>query len=141
MAKTRRYPNTAVGDANCDESVRLPICGTGQELPGIVSQPYATSININNPNVGVDTLRKSLIVATPPGRQRPVRARPVATDILPPQSALSTDCADLRARVSGLPASFEGFLLVDSTQTLDVVGVYSVPGGIDIVHVPERQRR
>jgi hypothetical protein len=116
------------------------VCGR-EPLPGTVPQAYATSINIHNPNAAPDTIRKSLVVTTPPGRQRPQRPRPVATDLLPTDNALATDCDDLRARVQGLPGSFEGFVLIESTQSVDVVGVYTVPGGIDVVHIPERQRR
>jgi hypothetical protein len=116
------------------------VCGR-EALPGAVPQAYATSINIHNPNATPDTIRKSLVVTTPPGRQRPQRPRGVATDLLPTDNALSTDCDDLRARVQGLPGSFEGFVLIESTQSVDVVGVYTVPGGIDVVPIPERQRR
>jgi hypothetical protein len=129
------------------QTARLPfqyaakiVCGR-EALVGTVPQPYATSINIHNPNAGLDTIRKSLVVTTPPGKQEAQRPRTFATDLLRMDNALSTDCEDLRGRVRPLPVSFEGFVLIESTQSVDVVGVYSVPGGIDVVHVPERRLR
>jgi len=38
-----------------------------------------------------------------------------------------------------LLASFEGFVVIQSTLQLDVVSVYTVPGGIDVVPVAERK--
>ena len=42
------------------------------------------------------------------------------------------------AKVAQLPF-FEGFVVVTSTDSLDIVAVYTVPGGIDVVQVPERR--
>lgn len=68
------------------------------------------------------------------------RSRWIKLDTLPPAFALATDCGDLRRRARIRLAFFEGFVLIDSRMSLDVVAVYSVLGGIDVVHVPERSR-
>jgi len=118
------------------------VCGAPREAGrgAVVLQLYATTINIHNPGDSEAVFLKSLVLTVPPGRQRPVEPKKVAEDKLPPDGALATDCSDLRARVPGLPVFFEGFVLLDSRSSLDVVGVYSVPGGIDVVNVPERRR-
>jgi hypothetical protein len=119
-------------------------CGTlVRELKtgtGVVPQTYATTINIHNPSDSVAFFVKSLVVTLPPGMQRPVKPGRPYTDSLPPNHALASDCTDIRRRWEvGLPF-FEGFLLIESRMSLDVVGVYTVPGGIDVVNVPERIR-
>jgi hypothetical protein len=118
------------------------VCGAPQEVRSgaLVPQAYATTINIHNPGDSEAIFLKSLVVTIPPGQQRPAKPRTVAEDRLPPDGALATDCTDIRKRVPNLPAFFEGFVLLDSRSSLDVVAVYSVPGGIDVVNVPERRR-
>jgi hypothetical protein len=107
---------------------------------GVVQQSYATTINIHNPSDSMAFFVKSLVVTLPPGMQRPVKPGRPFTDSLPPNYALATDCTDMRRRWDvGLPF-FEGFVLIESRMSLDVVGLYTVPGGIDVVNVPERIR-
>jgi len=119
------------------------VCGVQRETRsgGVVAQTYATTINIHNPADSTTIFLKSLVVTLPPGMQRPVKPVRLAVDTLGPRMALATDCVDLNRRSANrLPPFFEGFVLIDSRQSLDVVAVYSVPGGIDVVHVPERTR-
>ena len=120
------------------------VCGVQRETArgGVVAQSYATTINIHNPGDSLASFLKSLVVTLPPGRQRPVKPVRLTVDSLPPTLALATDCVDLRQRSgSPLPPFFEGFVLIHSSHSLDVIGVYTVPGGIDVVHVPERSRQ
>ena len=118
------------------------VCGDPRALEGqgAVPQPYVTSINVHNWGDSITTLMKSLIVTIPPGFQRPVRPIRLALDTLRRGEALATDCADLRRRRQGLPAFFEGFVVIESPRPLNVVAVYSVPGGIDVVQIAERDR-
>lgn len=119
------------------------VCGAPQAVKSgaLVPQIYATTINVHNPGDSDAIFLKSLVLTIPPGGQRPAKSQVVAEDRLPPDGALETDCTDLRKRVHPVPPPFfEGFVLIDSRSSLDVVGVYSVPGGIDVVTVPERRR-
>ncbi|HEV8455738.1 MAG TPA: hypothetical protein VGQ24_12635 [Gemmatimonadales bacterium] len=117
------------------------VCGIQRERGGVVPQSYATTINIHNPSDSVAQFVKSWVMTLPPGGQRPMKPRRLSVDTLGPTLALATDCVDVHRRSgSGVPPFFEGFVLIDSSHSLDVVAVYSVPGGIDIVHVPERSR-
>lgn len=118
------------------------VCGSQREMQGVVPQAYMTTVNVHNPSDSLAIFFKTLLVTLPPGGQRPVPpSRPTFTDTLRPQFGLATDCADLRKRYPNTPAFFEGFVLLQSRISLDVVAVYTVPGGIDVVHVPERIRR
>lgn len=117
------------------------VCGAQREMHGVVPQTYMTTVNVHNPNDSLAVLLKVLLVTLPPGGQRPMMpSRPSFVDSLRPQAGLATDCADLRKRYPNMPAFFEGFVLLESRISLDVVAVYTVPGGIDVVNVPERVR-
>src|SRR5690349_19891205 len=117
------------------------VCGTQREALGVVPQPYMTTVNVHNPSDSLAIFFKTLLVTLPPGGQRPMPPlRPTFTDTLRPQAGLATDCADLRKRYPNAPPFFEGFVLLQSRVSLDVVAVYTVPGGIDVVNVPERVR-
>ena len=116
------------------------VCGTQREAQGVVPQPYMTTVNVHNPSDSVATFFKTLLVTLPPGGQRPTPPMRPMTDTLRPQMGLATDCTDLRRRYPNVPPFFEGFVLLQSRVSLDVVAVYTVPGGIDVVHVPERVR-
>lgn len=118
------------------------VCGDPRTLEGqgAVPQAYVTSVNVHNWGDALDTLVKSLVVTIPPGGERPVRPTRLAVEVLSQGAALATDCVDLRRRRQGLPAFFEGFVIIKSQHPLNVVAVYTVPGGIDVVPVPERDR-
>jgi len=116
------------------------VCGVQKEAQGVVPQNYATTINIHNPNPnGEARFLKKLALTIPPGGQKPGEIFPIGEHLLGSDGALATDCTDLRTRVAGLPPFFEGFVVLQSFASLDVVGVYTVPGGIDVVQVQERR--
>ena len=114
------------------------VCGSSRQMQGAVPQAYMTSVNVHNPSDSLGIILKSLVVTLPPGGQRAVTPVRLAIDTLRPHAALATDCADLRQRSPKQPPFFEGFVLLESRVSLDVVAVYTVAGGIDVVHVPER---
>ena len=120
------------------------VCGThdSANAPGLVPrQLYATTINVHNPGRQSVTFTKRLALSIPPGFQRPGRVSSRVTDRLGGGEALAVDRVDLRQRFGGLglPLFFEGFVVLESPRSLDVVGVYAVPNGISVVQVPERQ--
>ena len=119
------------------------VCSSTRELAGVVPQLYATTINIHNPGDSLAIITKKLAATVPPGVQHPGKIYPLtlrAPDQLRPDEALATDCTDVAKR-AGIPPVFEGFVVIYSSVQLDVVGVYTVPGGIDVVPVGERSLR
>ena len=116
------------------------VCSPEVTRSPLTPQAYATSININNPSDSLTVfLRKRLVITFPPGAQVPRPPMKPLNDSLPPSWALETDCLDLRKRFGLTQPFFEGFVVIQSTMPLDVTGVYTVPGGIDVVQVAERR--
>ncbi|MEO8627210.1 MAG: CARDB domain-containing protein [Betaproteobacteria bacterium] len=94
---------------------------------------YATTVNVHNPNEKeVRLLRKTLALTIPDGGERPGKVFSLldAPESLKPGQALATECEDIRKR-SGLPFPspglpyIEGFVVIQSTDSLDVVAVYT----------------
>ena len=117
------------------------VCGAVRQGVPLVSQSYATIINVNNASDSLTVFfRKWLVVTDPPGMQQPQPPLEVMNDTLIQRFALSNDCRDLWKRNPKAPRPFfDGFVVIQSTLPLDVVGVYTVPGGVDVVSVAERQ--
>ena len=129
-------------------SFKHPSCGREPETPvaykypaklvcGLQDDPsnlrltegfYATAINILNPNQRTATFTKKLALTFPPDEQKPGEVINISRDRLRSDEALEVDCEDLKKTVfaSGLPASYlKGFVIITSTQPLDVTGVYT----------------
>jgi len=116
------------------------MCGRSDGNFPVIAQPYATSINVNNPSDSLTAqLRKWLVVTFPRGGQIPQPPRKEMRDTILNRWALNTDCRDMMRRNGLQLPFFEGFLVLQSDLSLDVVGVYTVPGGIDVVTIPERR--
>jgi hypothetical protein len=83
-------------------------------LPGV----YQTAVNIHNPNPQGARLRKKLAV-------RSGQISPFVDSQLKPDEAASVDCSQVQN--FGIPFihGFEGFLVIESTLSLDVVAVYT----------------
>jgi uncharacterized repeat protein (TIGR01451 family) len=113
---------------------------------------YTTSVNIHNHNCADVTLFKKLALTYPPGGQTPGKVLPIAIDRLKPDQALAVDCTDIKKRLfpKGFPTPYiEGFLVVQSPESLDVSAVYSTASldkdnqagdhsSIHIQRIPER---
>ena len=111
---------------------------------------YATTVNIHNPGPEQARFTKTLALTFPPKEQRPGEVLPIAEDTLEPEQALAADCTDIRERLfpNGWPAPFvEGFVIIRSQTSLDVVAVYtksalqSEAGGVSIDVEPVHERR
>ena len=114
------------------------IPGTSQTSSAVLPGNYQTAVNIHNPNSQTVYLRKKLAAAG--------GAISKYFDFkLGPDEATSVDCGQVRGFGLQLIHGFEGFLVVESTASLDVVAVYTAgPRGgevasIDVEHVPERK--
>lgn len=116
------------------------VCGAARDTLGPVAlQTYGTTINVNNPGDSTVKFRKWLVIGYPPGLQSPAPPMKPIADSLLARWALATYCYDLTKRYGLKPVFFEGFVVIQSTMALDVVGVYTVPGGVDVVPAPVRQ--
>jgi hypothetical protein len=118
------------------------IPGTSQTTSSLLPGVYQTVINIHNPNDKQVRFRKKIAVTTPP------QISEFKKGSLKPDEAIKIDCSDI---TQDFGITFihgaEGFLVIESTMSLDVVAVYTAGsrGGevesIDVEHVPERQLR
>jgi hypothetical protein len=129
------------------------VCGVQPEAKDLrlAHGLYATSVNIHNPGATEVRLFKKLALTFPPGSQRPGEVRRLGEDGLGPDQALQTDCVDIQQRAFGgtFPApNIEGFVVIQSTGSLDVTAVYSTatfPGfhhtSIHVQQIPERRTR
>jgi hypothetical protein len=106
------------------------LCGIQRDPEDMRLAPgfYATTINIHNPHGEPVSLFKKLALTYPPGEQRPGQIIPIAIDQLGPDEALAVDCVDIRNRLfpEGFPTSYiEGFVVIQSPESLDVTAVYT----------------
>jgi hypothetical protein len=113
--------------------------GTSQTTPSLLPGVYQTVVNIHNPGRQGARLRKKLAVTSPPAISKWL------TQALDPDEATSVDCQEISQSYGiAFVHGAEGFLVVESTHSLDVVAVYTAGavGGsvtsIDVETVPER---
>ena len=114
------------------------IPGTSQTTTALLPGAYQTAVNIHNPNPQVARLRKKLAV-------RSGQISAFVDGQLKSDEATSVDCSQVQNFGITFIHGFEGFLVIESTLSLDVVAVYTAgPRGgevasIDVEHVPERR--
>lgn len=115
------------------------IPGTNQRAEGLVRGHYETSVNIHNPGTNTAKIRTKL--ASPYGISQWIEGA------LEYDEVMQINCRD-RRRYSLPPAGgFEGFLVIESLESLDVVAVYTATAAhpsphapsIDVERVPERE--
>jgi hypothetical protein len=106
------------------------ICGIQKDsgYMGLAKGFYGTTINIHNPELSKVGFTKKLSLTFPPGHQQPGKVLPIAADELQPDQSLAVDCNDISKRVfnDAFPEPYvEGFVVIQSPQSLDVTGVYT----------------
>jgi len=112
--------------------------GTSQTTSALLPGVYQTAVNIHNPQRKTVELRKKLAVA---GGE----ISKFINQKLEPDAAARVDCGDVQSFGLHLVHGFEGFLVIESTQSLDVVAVYTAGArgaevaSIDVEQVPERR--
>jgi hypothetical protein len=123
------------------------VCGEPRErgeslAPGI----YVTEVNVYNPNERPVRLRKRLALTVPPGGQKEGEVPLDEGHVLGPGRALAIDCRYLGQHVPPVPY-FIGFLVIESTESVDVTAVYTTSGfqeplapGIAVEQVKERKK-
>ena len=114
------------------------IPGTSQTTTALLPGVYQTAVNIHNPNRQTVTLRKKLAVASG-------EVSGFFEQKLEPDAASRVDCNDISSFGIHLIHGLEGFLVIESTLSLDVVAVYTAGKkgaeveSIDVEYVPERK--
>jgi hypothetical protein len=122
------------------------IPGTSQTTTSLLPGSYATVVNIHNPNPKATGFRMKLAAATSTDVDPPQITKFIK-DSLKPDQATKVDCSRIRDFGIQPIHGFEGFLVIESGLSLDVVAVYTAGknGGevesIDVEHVRERKIR
>lgn len=120
------------------------IPGTSQTTTSLLPGAYQTVVNIHNPNRQAAVFRMKLAVAASTEIDPPPISQFIKEE-LKPDAATKVDCSRLRDFELHLIHGFEGFLVIESLLSLDVVAVYTAGkngGGvesIDVEHIPERK--
>ncbi|MFY9557365.1 MAG: hypothetical protein WAV47_21855 [Blastocatellia bacterium] len=132
MAQTFQYAAKFLCTAN--------IPGTTQTTSSLLPGVYQTVVNIHNPNKETARLRMKIAVAGGP-------ISGFRKSKLEPDEAAKVDCADIANFKIQVIHGVEGFLVIESSLSLDVIAVYTAGkhggGGevesIDVELVRERQ--
>jgi hypothetical protein len=125
------------------------VCGELRERGGpLAPGVYVSEINVHNPNDRPVLLRKRLALTIPPGEQQEGEVPLHEEHPLGPGRAFAVDCRYLARRVAVGPY-FIGFLVIESTDSVDVTAVYttaavgvreSTAPGIAVEQVRERMK-
>ena len=113
------------------------IPGTSQTTDAFVPGNYQTAVNIHNPQNILVKFRKK--IASPIGISK------YFDDRLKPDAVERITCAQIRDFGLHLIHGFEGFLVIESTHSLDVVAVYTAAGQgqqvstMDVEQIKERK--
>jgi hypothetical protein len=130
---TARYPFQYAAKFICTAN----ISGTSQTTDAFVPGNYQTAVNIHNPQEKPIRLRKKL--ASPIGISKWFDGS------LKPDEVQRITCSQLKDFGLHLIHGFEGFLVIESTQSLDVVAVYTACGQgqqvstLDVEQIKERK--
>ncbi|MDJ0730959.1 MAG: hypothetical protein QNJ33_13290 [Crocosphaera sp.] len=145
------------------EYVSKVVCGDqpSGDSRQLITGAYGTTVNVHYPGEGQASFRKKLALSVPPGNQQPGVIVPLAVDSLRYDEAMATDCDDILERVSANNPEesdaidehgyFEGFVVLQSTDSLDVDTVYTsgelptnqgtpMNASIDVERIAERDR-
>lgn len=123
------------------------IPGTSQTTTSLLPGSYQTVVNIHNPNSQAVPFRMKLALSTSTDVDPPQISSFINEKIKPDQ-ATRVDCSRIREFGVQLIHGFEGFLIIESRLSLDVVAVYTAAqnGGngvetMDVEYIPERRLR
>ncbi len=118
------------------------IPGTSQTTTAFLPGSYATAVNIHNPNARPVRFRMKLAAATSTDIEPP-QITDFLNETLKPDQATRVDCS--RVKEFGPPPihGFEGFLVIESAQSLDVVAVYTAghKEGVESIDVETAKER
>ena len=114
-----------LADYNYEYAVKI-VCGEQKDSKSLrlASGFYATTVNIHNPHDTLAIFYKKLALTYPPGNQLTGEIIPLGVDTLIYDQALQTDGNDIRNHYK-YTSYIEGFVIIQSTVSLDVSAVYS----------------
>jgi hypothetical protein len=121
------------------------VCGRPAPTPAYPFQvgahgAYFTQVNVHNPSrtQGV-SIRKKFINAQP--NERPTRPTQFFAMGLEPDWATQIDCPNILKHLGLPPAAYaEGFVILESTLEIDVVGLYTADGPSGLISTMEIDR-
>jgi len=88
---------------------------------------YFTAINVHNPTGQAVTIRKRFAIALPGEKPGPISQ--FASTTIPPGAAIEIDTRDIHRHTNTPPGTFvKGFVVINSTGRLNVIGVYTATG-------------
>jgi len=102
----------------------------------LVPQNYSTVVNVHNPHSSNVTFVKKAVIAQSEDERRG-NISELVEDRLEPDQALSIDCTDIVGlfdTTSPSPVG-DGFVVLNSNQTLDVSAVYTTRDSIDVENI------
>ncbi|MFZ5449082.1 MAG: hypothetical protein ACOZFS_10655 [Thermodesulfobacteriota bacterium] len=114
------------------------IPGTSQTTPSVLPGVYKTAVNIHNPNDQTVRWRRKI-------SQPELGFSKFIEDQLKPDETARVTCDQIQSDFGPFIHGVEGFLVIESTQSLDVIGVYTAGknGGevesIDVKDIRERR--
>lgn len=119
------------------------IPGTSQTTTSLLPGTYQTVVNIHNPNPKPASFRMKLALATSTKVDPPQISKFLKEEVKPDQ-ATKVDCSRLGEFGNQPIHGFEGFLVIESNLSLDVVAVYTAAHGaegvsIDVEYIRERK--
>ncbi len=114
------------------------IPGTSQTTDAFVPGSYQTAVNIHNPQNALVKTRKKIA--------SPIEISKYFQSALKPDAVERVTCGQLGDFGVHLIHGFEGFLVIESSHSLDVVAVYTAAGNklrevtsIDVEQIKERK--
>jgi hypothetical protein len=121
--------------------------GTSQSTTSLLPGTYETVVNIHNPNSKPAGFRMKLALSTSTQIDPPLISDFIKEKLRPDQ-ATKVDCSRIGEFELPLIHGFEGFLVIESTLSLDVVAVYTAAkkradgvDSIDVEYIRERKLR
>jgi hypothetical protein len=112
------------------------IPGTSQTTDAFVPGSYQTAVNIHNPQNIAIKMRKKIA--------SPIEISKYFESGMKPDAVERITCGQLEKFGVHVIHGFEGFLVIESSHSLDVVAVYTAAGnnqvsGIDVEQIKERK--
>lgn len=110
--------------------------GTSQTSSSVLPGNYQTAVNIHNPANEPATVRMKLALG-------PKTVTRFVRDVVGPDALIRVDCASV-VRFGRFIHGVEGFLIIQSTHSLDVAAVYTagpIGGGVASLDVEQVQER
>jgi hypothetical protein len=143
--------NKPLADYKYEYAVKI-VCGEQKDSKNLMLAGglYATTINIHNPNDSAAIFYKKLALTYPPSEERAGKIIALGLDTLFYDQALKTDGNDIRKHYN-FSSYIEGFVIIQSTRSLDVSAVYSSATksgflrrsykvvSMDVENIPERE--